>query len=175
MKVENPAAFCFIMQDDIYLLNADKQLLNQPQSEIAVPVNESEPVIETQKPAINYFGKNLKYFVVLVFYPAQDVMNDGHFTALQSTLQRIGLSIDDIAIVNLAITPDVLLEEITAQLSPQKILILGKDAVPAGSTAMPFNVRQTAGNIAFLHTFSFGEMMTSNENKKAFWEQVKNF
>ncbi|MEO6151188.1 MAG: hypothetical protein ABIN95_02640 [Mucilaginibacter sp.] len=175
MKVENPAAFRFIMQDDVYLLNADKQLLTKPQPETAAPVNAPEPVIETQKAIINYLGKNLTRFLVQVFYPAHDVMNDGHFAALESTLQRKGLSMDDVAIVNISKYPDVLFDEITVQLAPQKVLILGNDAKPAGLPALPFNTAQTIDNIAFLHTFSFGEMMTSNENKKAFWEQVKNF
>ncbi|RYD90293.1 MAG: hypothetical protein EOP54_24200 [Sphingobacteriales bacterium] len=188
MKVENPAAFRFIMQDDVYLLNADKlSLAETPQPVADIPAIEAEPVtepvavqipepvIKTQKTTFNYLGKNQKQFLVLAFYPAHDVMHEGHFTALESTFKRKELGIDDIAIVNLAQNEGATFEQLTAQFSPKKVLVLGQDAVPPGLQITAFNQLQTTSTIAILQTFSFGEMMTSNDNKKAFWDQVKNF
>lgn len=214
MKVENPAAFRFIMQDDVYLLNADKQLL-APAAETSpvtieppatpvvtappvtakaetpaipsiptLPVIETrpetvtpaqpQPVVETQNPAFNYLGKNQKQFLVLVHYPAHPFMTDAHQTALESTLNRKGLGIDDVAILNVAQYPGIAFKQIKSYFLPTRVLALGKEALPPG-LPLKLNSVQTSGPITALFTFSFEEMMSSNENKKAFWEQVKNF
>ena len=51
---------------------------------------------------------------------------------------------------------------------------MGKTAIPAGAGDLNFNSIGAFGNAKVLYTFSFDEMMTNVENKKAFWEQIKN-
>ena len=165
MKIENPAALRFIMQDDIYLLPGDK---NSPVEKIA------EPVVKTEKPILNYLGKHKKSFLVIVHYTNHEFIADTHLAALENILKRKEYSLDDVAIFNKATHPGVGFEELQAYFNPQKLLVLGKDALPANSIAFTFNQPQELAGYTALYSFSFDEMMDNTANKKTFWDQMKN-
>jgi len=189
MNIENPVAFSFIMQDDIYLLNKDKQpytapvtsetvsVLAEPETEYAVaaaaPVPTPTTVAEQQPVSFNYLGGHKKNFLVIVHYPEHDFMHDKHLAALESTLTRLGFGRDDVAIFNRAKHIDAEFETITSFFKPTKLLVLGKDSVPVGIGAIELNKLKQLNSYPALFTFSFDEMMDSIDNKKAFWEQVK--
>src|SRR4051812_23251682 len=93
MKIETPAALRFIMQEDIYLLPADK----------TEPVSKpTEAIAKTSKIDFNYLGKNNKKFLVVAHYTDQEHIADAHLTALENILKRKDHSLDDVAIFNLA-------------------------------------------------------------------------
>ncbi|HEY2582438.1 MAG TPA: hypothetical protein VGI43_11565 [Mucilaginibacter sp.] len=166
MKVENPLAFNFIIQDELYLLNGDKDsFINK----VTIP----EPVIETTPDKLNYLGGNKKNFLVVVYYPDLEFMDDKHLTALESTLKRLGFGLEDTAIVNRATYNEISHEHLVDFFKPQKMLLLGADATPAGPEAFNLNKPKQLNNCSVLLTFSFDEMMDNTENKKSFWEQMK--
>jgi len=165
MKIENPAALRFIMQEDIYLLPHDKT--EQP---IAI----APPVLTTKINDLNYLGGYKKGFLIVAHYANEDYMAAAHMAALQSILKRKEYSLDDVAIFNLFAYPDVDFEQIQAYFNPQKLLLLGKNALPANLPALTFNQPQKIKGYDALFTFSFDEMMDNTPNKKAFWDQVKN-
>lgn len=164
MRVEDPNALRFILQDEIYLLDEDKasyQTISKPQ-----------PEIETTPPVFNYLGSNKKHFLIIVNYPEHDFMPDEHLAALDSVLGRKGNGRDDIAILNIAKNrSDFAL--ITAHFTPKTLLILGQDLEIANLNMPSFNKCADQDGINMLATFGFSEMMTNTENKKAFWEKVK--
>jgi hypothetical protein len=163
VKVEDPAAFRFIINEDIYLLPEDKEL----QSKKVVKVAESVPF------SFNYEGKNKKKFLILTHYPDHDAIYAPHFTALQAILARKGYQPDDVAILNMAInTTDI--DTITAYFTPEKLLILGEKAIPNGMARPAFNQLQALASCNTLLSFCFDDMMENTENKRAFWEQMKN-
>jgi DNA polymerase III psi subunit len=165
MKVENPVAFSFIMQDEIYLLNKDKELYAKK----AVP----QPVPETAPVNFNFMGGHKKKFLVVVYYPEFEFIENNHLTALENILKRLEFSIDDVAIINSATHIDIAFEPLMDFFKPQKMLLLGKNALPAGIEPLTLNKPQQLANCRTLFSFSFDEMMDNNENKKAFWEQMK--
>jgi hypothetical protein len=170
MNVENPLSYSFIFQDDIFLLNSDKQFFRdspQKERELSVP--------ETPKIAYNYLGGYKKKFLIVAHYPSVDFMDQTHFGALESTLKRLSYEMDDIALFNLAGNRDTEFEALTGFFAPQKLLILGKNALPGGVMPPYLNKPMALNGIPTLLTFSFDEMMSNNENKKAFWEQMKQF
>jgi len=183
MNIENPIAFSFIMQDDIYLLDKDKSAYNS----LAAPKQENtfaepepkyapapvEPVAEPQPVSFNYLGGHKKNFLVIVHYPEHDLMHDKHLVALESTLTRLGFNRDDVAIFNRAKYLDAEFNVLTDFFKPQKLLILGKGSLPAGTATVEPNKLSQLNGYPVLLTFSFDEMMDSVENKKAFWEQMK--
>lgn len=185
MNIENPAALHFIMQDDLFFLNTDKNLYNNKLVADETPVAEAvitapvviSPVVEiavVEKPVeFKYHGKNKKNFLVLVHYPTLEFIHETHLTALENILKRKGFEIDDVAIVNLAKQEAVSFENLTNYFKPQKMLILGKNAQPQGIQPLELNVPQQAAGLATLYSFSFDEMMDNNDYKKAFWEQMK--
>ncbi|HEY4326539.1 MAG TPA: hypothetical protein VGN20_21320 [Mucilaginibacter sp.] len=166
MKVENPLAFNFIMQDELYLLNGDKDsFINK----VAIP----EPVIETAPDKLNYLGGNKKNFLIVVHYPDLEFMDDKHLIALENTLKRLGFELDDTAIFNKATYNEITHEHLVDLFRPKKILLLGADATPGGLGIFNLNKPRQLNNCAVLLTFSFDEMMDNTENKKVFWEQMK--
>ena len=169
MKIENPLAFSFIMQDEIYLLNKDRQMYAAGLSAPAI----AAPVLETPETRFNYLGKHKKRFLILTHYPGLEFMAENHLAALESTLKRLEFSLDDVAVFNLASSPDVTFEHLSVFFKPQLLLILGQSALPGGIGALELNKRLRLNSCTTLFTFSFNEMMESNENKKAFWEQMK--
>ncbi|WP_184543900.1 hypothetical protein [Mucilaginibacter sp. FT3.2] len=199
MKVENPVALRFILQDELYLLKADKAIyenLAVPEPEIenialvAPIIKEVEPPLvklpepvtvslapEVKTPVMrfNYLGKNLKRFLVLVHYPQLEFIDDSHLAALANIIKRKDLSLDDIVIVNLALYATAQYDDLVKFFKPAKLLVLGKNALPPGIAPLTLNAPKPLGDIAGLYSFSFGEMMDNVEYKKAFWEQVKSF
>jgi len=164
MKVENPVAYRFILQDELYLLDKDKAMYAH---------TAPQPIIETQPVNFNYLGGNKKNFLAIVHYTAFEFVDDSHLIALQSIFKRMGLDMDDVAILNRANYSDAAFEDLTGFFSPQKLLLLGTDALPAGIETLTLNRPVVLNNCSTLFSFSFDEMMDNNEKKKGFWEQLK--
>ena len=168
MKVEDPSALRFILQDELYLLEEDKPNYITVNTRTAAP----EPQIETPQITFNYLGLNKKNFLVLVHYPTHEFIPDDHLAALESILSRKEHTRGDVAILNTAKNAAAY-DAIKTHFAPQTILILGQQAIPAGIKQTQFNRFEKHDGLNILYTFSFDAMMTSTENKKAFWEQMK--
>jgi hypothetical protein len=175
VKTENSAALHFIMQDDIFLLNQDREAYSHTALSAEQPASQPEPlpVVETKQVTFNYLGGNKKNFLITVHYPGIDFMADAHLTALQNTLKRLGFELDDVAILNLANHPEADHETVAGYFKPQKMLLMGESALTPNIVPLKLNEQQTRSNCVLLFSFSFDEMMDSNEYKKAFWEQMK--
>lgn len=193
MKVENAAAFSFILQDDIYLLEKERLQYSEPQ--VAIPeamtsqpavvavlqepepeiVKQTEPEVVKQPEAISfkYLGGHKKHFLIIVHYPQHEFMDDRHLAALENTIGRLGFMRDDVAIFNLAAHAAASFDAVTGYFKPGKLLMLGARSLPAGIAAIELNKQQTINNFPALYTFGFDEMMDNVERKKAFWEQMK--
>ncbi|MFI5137557.1 MAG: hypothetical protein ACHQIM_07000 [Sphingobacteriales bacterium] len=165
MKVENPIAFGLIMNEGIYLLDKDKTL--------SAPIPPPPPLEQKQPDNFNFMGGNKKNFLVIGYYPEQATIDDKHFIALESIIKRLGYSLDDIAIFNIAKYTGATIQQLTDFFKPQKLLLLGRQALPEGIGQLALNKPQKLNICDTLLSFSFDEMMENNENKKAFWEQMK--
>jgi hypothetical protein len=204
VRAENPAALRFILQDDIYLLPGDKALAaaapEHPIADIlpepvAIPRAEtvaerpqpvvipkiepvtasvSKPAEQTAATQLNYLGGNKKAFLIITHYTNHEFIADSHLTALQSILKRKEHELADVAIFNIAKSQPPTLRELLNYFKPKKLLILGKQSLPEKLEMLPLNEIKQAKEYAVLHTFNFDDMMDSTENKKAFWDQMKN-
>jgi hypothetical protein len=175
MKVDNPYAFRFIMEDEIYLLDKDKGVKTIPSTEnisVDEPPAIAKPIVETPQITFNYLGDNNKRFLVLVNYAAEEFIAAEHLTALENILKRKELAIADVAILNINTYADTDINQLTEYFKPEKLLVLGADALPAGIKLI-LNKPEQGDSYTALYSFSFDEMMSSNDNKKAFWEQMK--
>ncbi len=171
MIVENPLSYSFIFQDDIFLLNSDKQSFRDSPA----PNAQGPSLLETPIPGYNYLGGFKKKLLIVTHYPGADFMDQTHLGALESTLKRLSHELEDIAIFNLAGYQDAEFEALAGFFAPQKMLFLGENALPKGVAPPPFNKPGALNGSHALLTFSFDEMMSNNENKKAFWDQMKQF
>ncbi|MDN5285346.1 MAG: hypothetical protein JWR38_1620 [Mucilaginibacter sp.] len=188
VKVENPVALRFILEDELYLLGTDKALyekraISQPiieetsleiKTQAAAPIiEEPKPEMETQPVNFNYLGQNLKSFLILVHYPELEFIADAHLTALQNILKRKEFDINDVAILNMATYNAIKLEELTNFFKPTRLLVLGQPALPQEIAPLVLNIPKSLNGYTALYSFGFNEMMDSTDNKKAFWEQMK--
>lgn len=139
---------------------------------VTLPAISTPAMAEPAKP-YHYIGNYQKNFLILVSYPEHEVMDPAHLAPLKSTIERKGMSLDDAAIVNIAKYPGHDIRAIGGHFKPQKLLFLGKAAIPGGFTAPPFNQLAKVGKSDALYTYSFNEMMGNKELTKAFWEQMK--
>jgi hypothetical protein len=185
VDIENPIALHFIMQDELFFLNEDREAYSNAVEKVAVvetvPVADTEtsvaevvPALEITPIAFNFKGSK-GGMLILVHYPELEFIHETHLTALENILKRKDVAINDVAILNMANYGDVNFENITGYFTPQKILLLGEKALPAGIAALKLNTPQQLGKSTALYSFSFDEMMDSPDNKKAFWEQMKGF
>jgi hypothetical protein len=185
---DNPAALRFILQDDVFLLPGDKdrqpQTPAQPVAEVpTLPVVETivepaaevpvQPVTETPPATLNYLGKHKKAFLILTHYPDHEFIAAEHLAALENILKRKEHTLDDVAILNMAKNTVTGLEQLVTHFNPQKLLILGDKALPV-MVPLTLNQPQNINGYVAMYSFSFEEMMSSTDNKKAFWDQMKN-
>lgn len=173
LKVEDPIALHFIFQDELYLLNEDKNYYKPGPGNQPGQAPEPQPKTKTPQLNFNYLGSNKKNLLILVNYAGQEFMQEAHLVALESVLTRKGHSRDDVAILNIAGLEGAEYEQIAAHFEPQTLIILGETSMPPGLDQPKFNVPENRDSLTILYTFSFDEMMTNNEHKKAFWEQMK--
>ncbi|TWR28255.1 hypothetical protein FPZ42_03305 [Mucilaginibacter achroorhodeus] len=203
MRVEYPQAYRFILQEDLILLPQDRLAVSDitpEDKEAQLPIspdvvslgeftdNQTPKVSEQQTTAnpaavqtikqtentgFKYLGSNQKQFLILVNYANEEYIAAGHLTALESILARKGLTLKDVAIQNLNSIAPVKLSDLVSHYNPTRLLIMGEDALPQGIGNLPLNKPVQGKKIHVLYSFSFDEMMSSNDNKKAFWEQMK--
>lgn len=166
------------MQDEIYLLNKDKEFYNTPATPpsatiVAEPghIATAESAAPQQPVGYKYLGGNKKNFLIVVHYQEHDFIHEKHLAALESTLVRLGFNRDDVAIFNKA-GQDAGWDALSAYFKPAKLLIMGRQSLPAG-IAIELNKPMSLNGQPALFTFGFDEMMDSVEKKKVFWEQMK--
>jgi hypothetical protein len=165
VKIENPAAFSFILQDEIYLLDQDKI---KPGRDLT-----SAPVVETPANHFKYLGGYLKKLLVIAYYPGMEFMAANHLDALSKVLARLNFGMDDIAILNIANYTGNMFPDIMDFFKPEKLLLLGEKALPPGIESLMLNTPKQLNSCDALLSFSFDEMMDNQEYKKAFWEEMK--
>lgn len=175
MKVETPSAFRYFFHEDVFLLDKERQLFDGTATLKAPLETAPEPASKPEPVNYRHLGNNLKAFLILVCYPNNEFIPPDHLAALEATLKRKEYTINDVAIVNVHTYADASIEDIKTFFEPEKIMIMGQRTAPKGLTEAPFNKPAQLGGIMVLVTHAFDEMMNSNEHKKAFWEQVKNF
>ncbi|RYU86939.1 hypothetical protein EWM62_17465 [Mucilaginibacter terrigena] len=132
-----------------------------------------QPTVQTADTEFNYLGKNNKNFLVLVNYPNEEHIAAAHLPALESILKRKELSLDDVAILNVNKYAPVKLAALAAYFKPTRLVIMGSDSMPDGIGNLPLNKPLQGKKTHVLYSFSFDEMMSSNDNKKTFWEHMK--
>jgi hypothetical protein len=176
VDIENPIALHFIMQDELFFLKEDREKQDSLAPVMAI-IEEETPVavVTTEpKPDFTYTGKK-GGLLILVHYTDQEFIHEIHLSALENILKRKNVAIADVAILNMAKNTGTDFESLVTYFDPSKILLLGKGSLPQGIIKLDINQVKQTGNTNLLYSFSFDEMMDSPDNKRTFWEQMKNF
>lgn len=167
MTTDHVAALQILMNDDLYLTQADLQ----QESFVAALVEPAIIIPEekvTQK--IEFIGKNLQNFLILT----EELIPNNHLKALESTLLRKQLSLDDVAIMNFSAQDNLSFEELNTSFMPQKLVSFGLNPETINLPKTELNQLTSFNNCRILYTYSFNEMLGNKEKTKAFWEPMKN-
>ena len=168
MQTEQAVALQILMNDDLYLTPDDlfwkaEEVQNTLLEEPAVAIKQEA------KPAINFFGKNLKNFLILT----EQQLNDNQLNALENTLARKQMSFDDVAVVDFSAHKKFNIEDLYASFMPQKLVCFGLKAEDLGLPEATLNEIYNQLPYKILYTYSFTEMLGNKDKTKAFWEAMK--
>lgn len=160
LNTTNPFALRYLMDDTIF----DFEVGSAPEG-----VQASDPM-----PLFNFMGMNKSHILYLIENVDENYFSPSALDAFTKTLHALQLSVDDVAVLNLAqIERKVNFEEIVSFFTPQKVIFAGPAPVNMGLTGQEINRASTQKAIRLLYTYSFEEMLTDTNKKKAFWQAVK--
>ncbi len=164
MLTEQAAALRILMDDDLYLLHQDLFKNHIPE--------ETLQVLKPEKtvPEFDFIGKNLKNFLILT----NEALQENHLKALESTLLRKQLDLDDVAIVDYSACNGSTFEQLNASFMPQKLVCFGLKPEILHLPETAINQIIVYAGCQILFTYSFKEMLGDKEKTKAFWEPMKN-
>ncbi len=167
MTTENIAALQILMDDDLYLTQADLQQKNFVAVLLEPEINILEEPVTRE---IGFIGKNLQNFLILT----EEVIQDNHLKALENTLLRKQLTLEDVAMVNVSAYNNLSFEELNASFMPQKLVSFGLNLETIHLPKTELNQITIFENCRILYTYNFDEMLGNKEKTKAFWEPMKN-
>lgn len=172
MKAEYNAALQILMNDDLFLTNNDRHHVNEPVT-LNLVEEAIQQVADVKTVTLNEFdflGKNRKNFLILI----DQSLQENHLKALESTLLRKQLLLDDVAILNYADYKNFNFEQLNAVFTAQKLVLFGLKPENLGLPEMVMNQVINNQNCQILYTYNFDEMLGNKEKTKAFWEPMKN-
>jgi len=171
LHTEDSVALSYLMSETLFDVR-----------EAAKEVSTGEEIkMETNTPVeFIYLGKNLSGFLFVfqdVSRAGQHRMPDEEMEAFEKILTALKLSVEDIALLNIADPGSITLAGLLTFFRPQKTVLLGTDIVLNGieDLSNPPALHRTISyqQTEFLHTFSFTEMMTDVDKKRQFWNSLK--
>ena len=184
LLTDNPIALNALMNETLFSTDfsvdteersgfeqAEKQTLQTPP--VAVPVVEEK--VENLEEFV-YQGSKGQGVLFILRYPEYDYFSPGAEDAFRKSIQAAGLSVEKVAVVNLANAHNPNdFKRIMAFFNPVKITLLGVDPQSLVLPAIPLNSYMKGKRATVFNTFSFEEMFADQEKKKAFWGEFKKF
>jgi len=164
MQTEHAAALRILMGDDLYLTMKD---LWQKENPVLEPLPEKPGIIIAKE--FTFIGKNMKNFLILT----NEILQENHLNALESSLLRKQLNLDDVAIVDYSAYPNTNFEQLNASFMPQKLVCFGLKPATLGLPETKLNQISNYADCLILYTYGFNEMLGNKEKTKTFWEPMK--
>jgi DNA polymerase III psi subunit len=164
LKASNPLALPFLMTEDLYSV----------ENEIAVFIENNIPEASKPEPAFfEYLGENNKYLLLLVNDPQHQNINPKELETLVNILKAKKQELKDVAIVNLAKYPSATFDELKNFFACNALVLFGINPAQIKLDGVQSNQLINHQNTKVLATFSFAEMQTNTDKKRAFWDEMK--
>ena len=130
---------------------------------------------DLQEVSFNYLGDNNRYFLIIVDDKTHTDLNPSHKEMLMKIMGAKKLELRDLAVLNLAKYPDSNFNQLKDFFSCTRIALFGIDPRTIGLPAMGANKPEKHLDVNVLATFGLGEMNSSTDKKKEFWNVMKDF
>lgn len=173
LHTNDPVALRYLMSETIFDIEEGEE------SAVAFEATESAAEIDLN---LTYLGKNQSGFLFVfqdLTRPDQHSLVEQEMEAFEKTLGAMQLSLDHIALFNLAsiASRQTSFADVLTFFDARKVILLGTQLSIAeqGSLLPALNLHEVAqqGTVEYLHTFSFAEMMNDTDKKRLFWTSLK--
>lgn len=161
INTNNPIALRYLMTETVFdvedeAVNAVREALVDPRQ--AVPVQKPVPKLQ-----FSFYGQNKRSYLFLTDEKQHEWMSDPAMEAFVKTLAALKLTIDDVAVLNLAKLKELpSVDDLILFFKPKVMVNLGT------SLNWPEHDRVT-----IFHTYGFDAMLADAEKKRAFWTTIK--
>jgi hypothetical protein len=167
LKASHPLALHFLMTEDLYLLNEEEV------QEVSKEVTEA-PADATPEPAyFEYLGENNRYSLILVSTPDHPVIAPQELEALSNILKAKKQDLNDVAIVNINKYPQATFDDLKTFFACNALVLFGINPMQIHLQGIQSNQIKVHEGTKVLATFSFAEMLSNVEKKRAFWDEMK--
>lgn len=181
LLTDNPIALNALMNETLFSVGfsvemseesgfeqAEKQTLQTPPVAVEAKAAEREEFV--------YQGSIDRGILFILRYPEYDYFSSGAEDAFRKSIQAAGLSVEEVAVVNLANAHNPNdFKRIMTFFNPTKITLLGVEPQSLVLPTIPLNSYMKGKRATVFNTFSFEEMFADLEKKKAFWNEFKKF
>ncbi len=177
--MENTEFLKYFINEDLYLIKGENDLLRQKNEKVIVPEKEliaekgveqhvvEEPKVELTPPKPPaYKGANKKGILILVEDANSEFLNEKDFTYLMKILGAVKLTIDDIALVNVTKTNNYADLEFT-----NAIVFTSNYSLQISNTTK--YIPSVLGSQKTLLADPLDQVATSVELRKALWDALK--
>jgi hypothetical protein len=156
INTADPIALRAFMTETIF--GVEGQAITEADKGLIQPVSNPKPVAQ-----FSFYGKNQRHYLFLTREEQHEWMPVAALEAFTKTLAALKLTIDDIAVLNVAKLPEMpTADAICAFFKPKVVVLLGASLV--------WPEQQ---DLTVFRTHSFDEMLTDAEKKRIFWTTIK--
>lgn len=181
LRTDHPVALQALLNETLFFTADDVPRPEKAESSFQTvdPTPLQAPVVELKRETQQEFvfqGAIEKGIVFILRYEAYDYFSPGAQDAFEKIMGAVGLSPQDVAVVNLANAHNPNdFKRIMAFFKPTKIILLGVEPASLVLPAIPHNSYMKGRIATVFNTYSFEEMFVDVEKKKAFWGEFKKF
>lgn len=170
LKTDNPIALQALLSEVIF--NPKEK-----DEDFTPPIGGSEADDQDDvKEAFIYQGNKSTGVLFILRYPEYPYFSPQAEDAFVKTLAAVGLSSEQVAVVNLSNPGNSSdFKQIIQFFQPRKITLLGVKPTSIGLPKITHNSYMKGRNATVFHTFSFEEMFADVQKKRLFWAEFKTF
>ncbi len=154
-------------------VSLDPFLLAQLYKSPVIPFEKTES--SATHSSVKFLGNNSRHITLLVDNRNQPWLPEELFSLLTKILQACGLSMDDVALVNVASLPQKDLSGILEQLATEKLILFGSSFREWTKQRLEKNQINRLEGCPCLFSDSLQELKDNAQLKKAFWQTLQQF
>lgn len=170
LRTDNPIALQALMSETIFTHGMDAGPVASSVGEV-LEERQNKPSEE-----FIYQGNKSTGVLFILRYPDYPYFSPAAEDAFVKTLGALGLSLDNVAVVNLANTHNPNdFKRIMQFFEPTKITLLGVEPISLKLPEIAHNSYMKGRIATVFNTFSFEEMFADVQKKRLFWNEFKTF
>lgn len=169
LHTEHPLALRILLDEELYQVR-ETAASPSPAAPLAAAAAAAEPVAGTD---FEYLGHNRRFILLLVHEPGEPAVSPATLESLNRILGGLNLTLEDVALLNLARYPDATFNTLKGFFACSKAVLFGIDPARLGLPALPSNEISALDRVKLLATFSFQEMNAQKQKKRIFWDEMK--